>query len=269
MAHSNPLEVYDVGFVNQALIMLESIDSRWHLANPQSDDSQQQFEVVFSTPERPFGRPNQLDAKRSVNMHPTPYISIARLDPIFDPFHSNYVAANIGYQDPSNKTTVVFAKNPPAYIIPYQIDFRGRYIQDINDALMVFYYTTYPQFVIQFDFGFPWGVKRIVIRNDGRIVDLSTLEETEGERWIRKTMTFNVEAYLFGMGDSTFQQNLGLMKVTPTVKDIVWQVYNSYDDTLLETIDIGSVYNLGWLVGAAVADEMSMNDTLVVLTETL
>jgi hypothetical protein len=58
-----------------------------------------------------------------------------------------------------------------------------------------------PVWDIPVDFGYPWGIQNIsTIFSD--IIDNSELETEEHERWIRHTVRFTLQAYMFEVFDT-------------------------------------------------------------------
>lgn len=157
--------------------------------------------IVFATPERPFGFDLKTDTDRAVQTLETPVISITRLSLTYAMIRNNTVPwRNVRYWD-ENKQYAVSAPYPKPWDIPYQIDIHGRFREDCNEVLRWFLFAPNPVKSMVLNFQYPWETQSVsMIFN--QIIDNSELETDERERWIRHTIPFVLEAFMFEAFDN-------------------------------------------------------------------
>jgi len=133
---------------------------------------------------------------------------------------------------------------PRPWDIEYQIDIHARFRADANRALR--FYMVWPDPVrrVPVNFGYPWGAQFIDFIM-GHIEDTSALETDENERWIRHTIPFTVEAWLFesfdspaDVPDASVNPYANIRKVR-TVKQIETRMYEAgLNDELVVEVPI-------------------------------
>lgn len=128
-----------------------------------------------------------------------PRISIARLDHMIDPerFNCNRIR-RLGWCDSPVRRRLRSARYPTPVHITWQVDFRTRFVTEMNrweQYLLTEFAPGYLYQTIRVDD--VWGDKYVPIFMEGGLSDNSDLDAGEGDRTIRRTVSLRANGWLF------------------------------------------------------------------------
>ena len=156
----------------------------------------------FATPRREFGTQEELNPlpEDPLPIHGSktvqvPSMVVQRLNWVLSDQRMNYGRhRKLRWSDDLNMVTQ--AQHPIAYDISYQLDIWTKFRDDAN-LLTSLTLVKFPRrkAALNIDLGYPWGVKKVYLIPAG-VVDNTELETEDGDREVRMTLDFLLEAWL-------------------------------------------------------------------------
>lgn len=198
-------------------------------------------ETLFSTADRPFAFEDPADEEyRALMMRSNLIVSVTRM---FHQYNPNLrQSVGLPLTPTLDNRYIYWSEFPRPYLIQYQLDCRSRTRKDANlwSQWITFGMNPYTCFYI--DFGPLWNTMdgatktapgktavqiQLILRN---LIDNTSLESGEKERWIRWTATIEImNAYMFPVpeSDADIPDPFGMLRIYKVVRDVQVDLYVS------------------------------------------